>query len=187
MTMTLTHRLIGTVALALAAQAAQAQLQYSFSAAPAGFDPIQFSFVVPDFLSAGDPVPVTPFAIGDGNQSWLIEQASTTTLATQGRCFLFATAEVGLPSGADVQCGLGVGAGQAGFWFFDGNTTLPQTLGTHSDWYVAVFADGSAASGGQDWAGVLTISAVPEPQSWALLLGGMAAVAGLARRRAAAA
>lgn len=44
------------------------------------------------------------------------------------------------------------------------------------------FFAGSAASGGHDWAGVLTISAVPEPQSWALLLGGMAAVAGLARR-----
>jgi hypothetical protein len=172
-----------TAALLGVAQASSAQYNYAFSAAPAGFTPFSFSFDVPALLQAGDPFSFAPFSVSDGTSSWLITQGASTALDTQGRCFLFSTAGVGLPNGANTQCSLGTPAGGANFWVFDGGTSLPTTTGTTGGWYVQVFADGSLASGGQDFDGHLTISAVPENHPTALLLAGLLVLGGVAYRR----
>lgn len=173
-----------TMAAALAAATpALAQYSYSFSAAPVGFEPFAFSFNTPALLSAGDAFSFAPFTITDGSTTWTITQGSSTTLSTQGRCFLFGTADVTLVSGAETQCSLGTPDTGANFWFFDGDTTLPTTTGTTTGLYVVVFSGASPASGGADFDGKLTVSAVPEPQQYLLLLGGLAAVGWMARRR----
>ena len=177
------RRLTAAVALVLLSHGASAQLAYTFSAAPVGFVPFSFTFEVPALLSAGDAYNVLPFSIGDGSTSWQIELASSTSLATQGSCFLFASAGISLVNGADTQCGLGTPANGAAFWFFTGATSLPAAVGTYNDWYVAVFADPSSASGGADQHGTLSITAVPEPETAAMLLAGVAALGWLQRRR----
>lgn len=178
----LLRRLALALTLATTAQVASAQYTYSFSAQPTGWQAISFSFTVPDLLQAGDPFSFTPFSISDGLNSWVIDHGTSTTLASQGRCFLFASAGVALPNGADVECGLGTPAGGANFWFYDGQTSLPTAPGVVSNLYVVPFADGSPVSGNADFNGQLTISAVPEMSGGWLLLAGLGLIA--LRRRA---
>ncbi|MGZ3377905.1 MAG: PEPxxWA-CTERM sorting domain-containing protein [Phenylobacterium sp.] len=174
------------MAVALAAAGSAAAETYTFSAAPdQGWSPFSFSFTTPDLLSPGEPFSFTSFKVTNGDQSYLISQGSSTTLATQGNCFLFASAGETLANGAGVQCGLGTPAsGDASMWFFTGAPTLPSAPGAYANEYVAIFA--SDSPGGQDFAGVITIAGgggvVPEPAAWALMIGGFG-LAGVALRR----
>ena len=167
--------------------AANAALTYSFSAAPDnGWDPFSFSFTTPTFLAAGDPIPFTPFTITNGAFSYLITTSGSTTLATQGRCFLFGSGDQVLQNGANTQCQLfGPPAGHADFWVFDGAVTLPTTVGLISGLYVAVFS--GDVDVGSDFNATLDISGtattVPEPASWALLVGGFTLIGTAMRRR----
>jgi hypothetical protein len=167
--------------------AANAALTYTFSVAPdGGWDPFSFSFTTPTFLAAGDPFSFTPFTITNGAFSYLINTSGSTTLATQGRCFLFGSGDQVLQNGANTQCQLGNGpAGQADFWVFDGNTSLPTTVGLISGLYVAIFTGDPTF--GQDFNATLDISGtattVPEPASWALMLGGFTLIGTAMRRR----
>ncbi len=179
----LLRRLALALTLATTAPVALAQYTYSFSAQPEGWQPISFSFTVPDLLQAGDAFSFTPFTISDGLNSWLIDHGTSTTLASQGRCFLFASAGIDLPNGADVQCGLGTPDSGANFWFYDGQTALPSSAGLVSGLYVVPYAGGSPVSGNADFNGQLSISAVPEMSGGWLLLAGLGLVA-LGRRTA---
>lgn len=170
-------------ATSASATVAPPQYTYSFSAQPDGWQPINFSFTVPNLLQAGDAFSFTAFTISDGVNNWLIDHGTTTTLSTQGRCFLFASAGIVLPNGAETECGLGTPSGGANFWFFDGATQLPTAPGVINGLYVTPFSADSAVSGNADFNGKLSISAVPELSGGWLLLAGLGLVA-LRRRPA---
>ncbi len=172
-----------SVAALCAAAAAQAAVTYTFSAAPdSGWDAFSFSFTSPTILSAGDAFSFAPFTMTNGAMSYQIGVGTSTALDSQGNCFLFASAGETLVNGAATQCSLGgLAPGHASMWFFSGDTSLPTALGTYSDRYVVVFADGAPT--GTDFAGVIIISdGVPEPAAWALMIGGFG-LAGVALRR----
>lgn len=174
-----TFAIAGLLSVATAADA----LTYTFSAAPDnGWTPFSFSFNTPTFLNAGDPIPLVSFTVTNGSFSYLIDNSASTSLASQGRCFLFGTGDQVFPNGDNVQCSLfSPPAGDADMWFYDGNPTFPNALGTYSNQYLFILA-GDAPSG-TDFNAVITISNVPEPATWSLLIGGFTVIGGVMRRR----
>ncbi len=178
-------RLFQTIVIAglLGAATSADALTYTFSAAPDnGWTPFTFSFNTATFLNAGDPIPPVAFTVTNGSFSYLIDNSASTSLASQGRCFLFGTGDQALQNGANTQCSLGnPPSGDADMWFFDGDPAFPSALGVYANQYVVIFA-GDAPTG-TDFNGVITISDVPEPATWTLLIGGFTMVGGAMRRR----
>jgi len=141
-------------------------VQYTFS--NNGTNPYSFSFLEPAILSATGPFAIAPFQVGG-----VTFTQATLTQAGGTECFQFGTAGA-LLTATSFSCSVSAFAPNGGWQslFFGG--TAPGAYTAFN-----AIANGSAPPAPTE----LTITALPEPASWALLAGGAAVLTAFARKR----
>lgn len=154
-------------ALACAVGSASAQVRYDFTAF-SSFDfngemfSGSFSVELPGFVLSNMSIPVAALS------SCIVVASPIATAACRNQDFLFDVAPGTTTISFGVQTDLNPGTGI--YYYFDGAAF--NTPGTHD----TVFFE-------QNQAGRLTVSVVPEPEQWALLALGLAAVGATVRHQ----
>ena len=143
-----------------------AAFQYTFS--NNGPNPYSFSFLEPTLLNTTGPFAIAPFQVGGVT----FTQATLTQAAGTG-CFQFGTAGASLTA-TPFSCGLSAFAPNGGWQSLFFGATAPGSYTAFN-----AVSNGSAPPAPN----LLTITAQPEPASWALFAGGAAILAAFARKR----
>jgi len=137
---------------------------YDYTFSNTGANPYSFSFLELTLLTGAGAFPIAPFQVGG-----LTFTQATLSQAGGTDCFQFATAGATLTA-TPFSCGLSAFAPDGGWQSLFLGGSAP---GTYAAFNAA--SEGSAPAAPD----VLTITAMPEPSTWALVLAGLALVVGV--------